>query len=95
MGLPTVQATGIEKRYLRTRALDGVTFDADAGITGFLGPNGAGKTTLLRMVAGDLPVRSGAVAKSGGLGVMRQFIGMIGDRSGRQSDAARAGLRLS
>ncbi|WP_432831878.1 ABC-F family ATP-binding cassette domain-containing protein [Dactylosporangium sp. CA-092794] len=44
-----------------------------------VGPNGAGKTTLLKMVAGDLPVHTGAVARSGGLGVMRQFIGMIGD----------------
>ncbi|MBF9131478.1 ABC-F family ATP-binding cassette domain-containing protein [Plantactinospora sp. S1510] len=46
-----------------------------------VGPNGAGKTTLLRMVAGDLPTRSGGIASSGGLGVMRQFIGMIGDES--------------
>jgi ATPase subunit of ABC transporter with duplicated ATPase domains len=46
-----------------------------------VGPNGAGKTTLLRMVAGDLPVVEGAVARSGGLGVMRQFIGMIADES--------------
>ncbi|RZU51975.1 ATPase subunit of ABC transporter with duplicated ATPase domains [Krasilnikovia cinnamomea] len=44
-----------------------------------VGPNGAGKTTLLRMVAGDLPVQTGTIARSGGLGVMRQFIGMIGD----------------
>ncbi|MDT4991046.1 MAG: hypothetical protein QOH97_938, partial [Actinoplanes sp.] len=44
-----------------------------------VGPNGAGKTTLLRMVAGDLPTQSGVIARSGGLGVMRQFIGMIGD----------------
>lgn len=44
-----------------------------------VGPNGAGKTTLLRMVAGDLPIRTGSIARSGGLGVMRQFIGMIGD----------------
>jgi ATPase subunit of ABC transporter with duplicated ATPase domains len=44
-----------------------------------VGPNGAGKTTLLKMVAGDLPVPSGTVARAGGLGVMRQFIGMIGD----------------
>ncbi|MEV0127499.1 ATP-binding cassette domain-containing protein [Dactylosporangium sp. NPDC050688] len=44
-----------------------------------VGPNGAGKTTLLKMVAGDLPVRAGAIARAGGLGVMRQFIGMIGD----------------
>src|SRR5205814_1148718 len=43
-----------------------------------VGPNGAGKTTLLRMVAGDIPVQSGVIARSGGLGVMRQFIGMIG-----------------
>jgi energy-dependent translational throttle protein EttA len=44
-----------------------------------VGPNGAGKTTLLRMIAGDQPVRVGTIARSGGLGVMRQFIGMIGD----------------
>lgn len=44
-----------------------------------VGPNGAGKTTLLRMVAGDLPVVTGSIARAGGLGVMRQFIGMIGD----------------
>jgi ATPase subunit of ABC transporter with duplicated ATPase domains len=44
-----------------------------------VGPNGAGKTTLLRMVAGDLPVPTGTVARSGGLGVMRQFIGTIAD----------------
>jgi len=44
-----------------------------------VGPNGAGKTTLLRMIAGDLPLQSGTVARAGGLGVMRQFIGMIGD----------------
>ena len=44
-----------------------------------VGPNGAGKTTLLRLISGDLPVKSGSVARVGGLGVMRQFIGMIGD----------------
>src|SRR3989442_3758734 len=51
MSMPTVQVIGIEKSFLRTRALAGVTFDAGAGITGLLGPNGAGKTTLLRMMA--------------------------------------------
>ncbi|MBX6749906.1 MAG: ABC-F family ATP-binding cassette domain-containing protein [Micromonosporaceae bacterium] len=40
-----------------------------------VGPNGAGKTTLLRMIAGDLPVAEGTIVRSGGLGVMRQFLG--------------------
>src|SRR3954447_22622726 len=44
-----------------------------------VGPNGAGKTTLLRMVAGDLQTPVGTISRAGGLGVMRQFIGMIGD----------------
>ncbi|MGE5828162.1 MAG: ABC-F family ATP-binding cassette domain-containing protein [Micromonosporaceae bacterium] len=43
-----------------------------------VGPNGAGKTTLLRMVAGDLTPKVGVVSRSGGLGVMRQFIGLLG-----------------
>jgi ATPase subunit of ABC transporter with duplicated ATPase domains len=38
-----------------------------------VGPNGAGKTTLLRMVAGDVPVQAGVIARSGGVGVMRQM----------------------
>ncbi|MEO7259646.1 MAG: ABC-F family ATP-binding cassette domain-containing protein [Jatrophihabitantaceae bacterium] len=44
-----------------------------------VGANGAGKTTLLRLIAGDLTPQSGAVARSGGLGVMRQFIGSVRD----------------
>src|SRR5262249_54100872 len=48
-----------------------------------------GKTTLLRMVAGDLPVPVGTVARAGGLGVMRQFIGMIG-RPGPEGGPGRA-----
>jgi ATPase subunit of ABC transporter with duplicated ATPase domains len=44
-----------------------------------VGANGAGKTTLLRLIAGDLVPQRGAVARSGGLGVMRQFIGSVRD----------------
>jgi len=61
MSMPTVQVIGIEKRFLRTQALAGVTFDAGAGITGLLGPNGAGKTTLLRMMATVLAPDSGSL----------------------------------
>ena len=58
---PAVQVIEVEKRFHRTRAVAGVTFDAGAGITGLLGPNGAGKTTLLRMLATVLPPDSGEV----------------------------------
>ncbi len=44
-----------------------------------VGENGAGKTTLLRIIAGDLVPEAGTVARSGGLGVMRQFIGSVRD----------------
>src|SRR5438552_6653326 len=52
-------------------------------------PNGAGKTTLLRIISGDVAATTGTIARSGGLGVMRQFIGMIGD------DTTLASLALS
>jgi ATPase subunit of ABC transporter with duplicated ATPase domains len=54
---------------------------ADGAVAALVGPNGAGKTTLLRLVAGDLEPQSGSVVRSGGLGVMRQFIGNIRDES--------------
>ncbi|WP_199422705.1 ABC-F family ATP-binding cassette domain-containing protein [Actinotalea solisilvae] len=44
-----------------------------------VGPNGAGKTTLLRIAAGDEAPHAGTVARSGGLGVMRQHVGRIDD----------------
>ncbi len=46
-----------------------------------VGPNGTGKTTLTRIIAGDLDPHDGAVTRSGGLGVMRQFIGKVRDES--------------
>jgi ATPase subunit of ABC transporter with duplicated ATPase domains len=46
-----------------------------------IGPNGTGKTTLSRIVADDLPAGDGAVTRSGGLGVMPQFIGSVRDDS--------------
>ena len=56
--------------------LDDVGFRIGEGTKAALvGANGAGKTTLLRMIAGDLAPDEGSVVTTGGLGVMRQFIG--------------------
>jgi len=53
----------------------------DGAKVALVGANGAGKTTLLRIVAGDLTPQSGTVVRSGGLGVMRQFVGSVRDDS--------------
>ncbi len=60
--------------------LDDVSFRVGEGaVVALVGANGAGKTTLMRIVAGDLTPSQGTVTRSGGLGVMRQFIGSIRD----------------
>jgi ATPase subunit of ABC transporter with duplicated ATPase domains len=62
--------------------LDEVTFRVgDGQKAALIGPNGAGKTTLLRTITGDLTPDSGAITGSGGLGVMRQFVGSVRDES--------------
>jgi ATPase subunit of ABC transporter with duplicated ATPase domains len=63
--------------------LDDVSFRVGDGmIAALVGPNGAGKTTLIRLAAGDLAPQSGSVTSSGGLGIMRQFVGGIRDSLG-------------
>jgi branched-chain amino acid transport system ATP-binding protein len=48
------------------RAVDGATFDVEAGsITGLIGPNGAGKSTLFNCISGFLRPRSGRVSMDG------------------------------
>ncbi|WP_448611961.1 ABC-F family ATP-binding cassette domain-containing protein [Geodermatophilus sp. URMC 60] len=76
-----VDVTGVRHTLPDGRVLlDGVSFRVGEGARAALvGENGAGKTTLLRIVAGDLVPEAGAVARSGGLGVMRQFIGSVRD----------------
>ena len=49
------------KSYGRHTALNGVSLELGAGITGLLGRNGAGKTTLLRILATGLASTSGEV----------------------------------
>jgi ABC-2 type transport system ATP-binding protein len=50
--MTVVRGTAVVKRWGRTTALSGATFEVGAGVTGLLGSNGAGKTTLLGMVLG-------------------------------------------
>jgi len=47
-----VEASGLEKAYGRTRALDALDLEVETGaILGLLGPNGAGKTTTVRVLS--------------------------------------------
>jgi ATPase subunit of ABC transporter with duplicated ATPase domains len=56
--------------------LDDTSFRIGEGAkVALVGANGAGKTTLLRIVTGELQPHAGVVTRSGGLGVMRQFVG--------------------
>ncbi|MDH5372786.1 MAG: ABC transporter ATP-binding protein [Acidimicrobiia bacterium] len=48
-----VEIRNLSKRYRKVRAVDGLSFDVEAGsICGFLGPNGAGKSTTMRILMG-------------------------------------------
>ena len=63
--------------------LDDVSFRVAGGAkVALVGANGSGKTTLLRIVAGDLKPHAGTVSRSGGLGVMRQFITETKEQAG-------------
>jgi ABC-type sugar transport system ATPase subunit len=64
--MPTLELSGIEKRYGRTRALAGLDLSIAAGeVLGVIGPNGAGKSTLVRMLAGEETPDAGTVAIDG------------------------------
>ncbi len=76
-----VEAAGIYHQLPDGRVLlDGAGLRVGDGVKAALvGANGTGKTTLLRLIAGDQTPQRGTVARSGGLGVMRQFIGSVRD----------------
>ena len=61
-----VELEGVTRRFGRTVAVDGVTFDARPGeVLGLLGPNGAGKSTTIRVLTGYLEASSGVVRVGG------------------------------
>ena len=51
MSEPMIEMRNVVKRFGRTEALRGVTFQVEPGtVLGLLGPNGAGKTTAIRVL---------------------------------------------
>ncbi|MEU1894973.1 ABC-F family ATP-binding cassette domain-containing protein [Streptomyces pristinaespiralis] len=76
----------VEAAHLEYYLPDGRPLLADASfrvgegaVAALVGANGAGKTTLLRLIAGEIQPHGGSVSVSGGLGVMRQFVGSVRD----------------
>lgn len=66
METPSLDATGLTKRYGDVTALDGV--DLDLGVpevVGVVGPNGSGKTTLIRCLLGLTAPTSGTARVDG------------------------------
>lgn len=55
-----MSARDLKKHFGPVRALDGVRFDIEPGVTGLLGSNGAGKSTTLKLFLGLLIPDSGS-----------------------------------
>ena len=61
-----IEVQNLSKHYGPVRAVDDVSFRAEAGeILGFLGPNGAGKTTTMRIITGYMPASAGKASVAG------------------------------
>ncbi len=53
---------GLTKTFPQVVALDSLTIDVDAGVTGLVGANGAGKSTLIKILLGLLPATAGTAS---------------------------------
>ena len=76
-----LEAKGLVRRFSRLRAVDGITFDLQAGeLLTIFGPNGAGKTTLLNILAGVMCPDEGQVLLDGNVvvGSERQWRKEVG-----------------
>ncbi|MCJ8208774.1 ATP-binding cassette domain-containing protein [Mucilaginibacter sp. RS28] len=61
----SIRVEGLTKVYGTQKAVDGVSFSAGKGVTGFLGPNGAGKSTTMKILTGFIPQTSGTASVAG------------------------------
>ncbi len=87
-----IRASNITKRFGKTTAVDGVSFEVRRGETyGLLGPNGAGKTTTMRMMSGLSPITSGKLTVAG-IDVssqpreVRNVLGVVTQQDGLDTD---------
>ncbi|RCU46728.1 ABC transporter ATP-binding protein [Haloplanus salinus] len=66
MSDPILEVENLRKTFGGIVAVDGATFDIDAGsITGLIGPNGAGKTTTFNLISGFYEPDDGVVRYDG------------------------------
>ena len=66
MTSPVLRFDSVSKRFGGTQAVDGVSFDVNAGeIVALLGENGAGKSTLIKLLAGIYPADRGEMRFDG------------------------------
>ena len=64
--ISAIDVQGVEKRYGKLTALDGVSLSVEHGeFFALLGPNGAGKTTLITALAGLTHVQAGSLKVMG------------------------------
>jgi len=80
-----ISVRGLEKRYGEVTAVDGVSFEVDAGeVFGLVGPNGAGKTSTLKLLCGLVEPSAGEVTVNGfdaGETEMRRSLGFLPEES--------------
>jgi ABC-2 type transport system ATP-binding protein len=87
--MTAIEAQDLVKEYRgKVRALDGVSFEVEAGqVFALLGPNGAGKTTTVKILTTLSKPTSGAARIDGvdvaaNPGAVRRTIGVVAQRAG-------------
>jgi ABC-2 type transport system ATP-binding protein len=60
-----IAVRGVSRWFGNVVAVNNITFEVGAGVTGLLGPNGAGKSTLLHMLSGFLKPSQGEISIAG------------------------------